>query len=208
METNDGHNNLKASAIFNDIRLGKDTTYLIEKHILHNPPFFFKDQMDVFFDIKKKISQKYNIPVTNIYLVGSGQLGFSLNPANQFSDFRFNDEGDKKASDLDFAIISSKLFNDIWDTLCVFRLSDVPHEDKQWQEFRDFKNYLFKGWIRPDKFPFDFTLRKEWFKFFESLNPLVNRKVTCGLFRNETSFINQYTRSLNELINLVNTGAI
>ena len=208
MTTNDEHSNLKLIPIYSDIRIGKDATYLIEKHILHNPPFYFKEKMDLFFDIKKKISEKYDIPVTNIYLVGSGQLGFSLNPANNFSNFRFNDEQDKKASDLDFAIISSKLFNEIWDSICDFRLSDFPYEDKQGQEFRQFKKYLFRGWIRPDKFPFDFALKKEWFQFFESLNPIAERKVTCGLFRNETSFIKQYTRSLNELINLVNTGVI
>ena len=198
--------NLINSDFYKDILAEKNANYLIEKHILHNVPYYFKDKMDLFFDIKKKISQKYNIPITNIYLVGSGQLGFSLNPKNNYRDFIETENSVfPKASDLDFAIISDKLFGDIWDEICGFRLSDFPYSDKTADDYYTFENYLFKGWIRPDTFPFDFKMKKEWFEFFRSLNSLVTRKVTCGVFRNEISFLKQYTRSINELIKIIQT---
>ena len=158
----------------------------------------------VFFDIKKRISFKFDISITNIYIVGSGQLGFSLNPEKEYHDFRYEETDEcYKASDLDFAIISNKLFDMIWDELCGFRLGECSFNDKERNEFRDFEKYLFKGWIRPDKFPFDFSMKKEWFEFFNTLNALVNRKVNCGVFRNETSFLKQYTRSINDLIKII-----
>lgn len=201
--------NLINSDFYKDILAEKDANYLIEKHILHNVPFYFKDKMDLFFDIKKKISDKFNIPITNIYLVGSGQLGFSLNPKNNYRDFIENESDDfLEASDLDFAIISEKLFGDIWDEICGFRLSDFPHDDKTARDYYSFENYLFKGWIRPDAFPFDFKKKKEWFEFFNTLNVLVNRKVACGIFRNEISFLKQYTRSINELINIIKAEVV
>lgn len=198
--------NLVNSDFYKDILDEKDADYLIEKHILHNIPFYFKNDMNLFYDIKKQISKNYNISITNIYLVGSGQLGFSLNPKNNYRDFIYAEsEMYSKISDLDFAIISEKLFNQIWDEICDFRLGDFPHDDKDKKLYKDFENYLFKGWIRPDMFPFDFPKKKEWFEFFNSLNSLVNRKVTCGVFRNEISFLKQYKRSINELITLIQT---
>ena len=198
--------NLTASDFYHDILLDKDATYLIEKHILHNKPYFFQQNMDLFFEIKQRISNKYEIPITNIYLVGSGQLGFSLNPKNNYRDFLFEeDELGNEPSDLDIAIISEKLFNKVWDEICDFRLSENPYDDKNKKLFFDFETYLFRGWIRPDTFPFDFAMKKDWFEFFKTLNPLVNRKVTCGIFRNETSFLKQYKRSINELIKIIQT---
>lgn len=200
---NDCHN-LFNSGIYQDILLDKDAVYLIEKHILHNTPFYFQHNSDLFFEIKKCISKKYDIPITNIYLTGSGQVGFSLNPKNNYRDFIFEENSlCDKPSDLDFAIISEKLFNKVWDEICDYRLSDFPYDDKNRRSYYDFENYLFKGWIRPDKFPFDFQMKKDWFEFFNSLNPLVNRKVSCGIFRNETSFLKQYKRSINELIRII-----
>lgn len=201
--------NLVSSDIYRDILLGKDATYLIEKHILHNKPFFFKSNLDLYFEIKKCISNKFEIPITNIYLVGSGQLGFSLNPKKNYRDFLSEEDGSgNEPSDLDIAIISEKLFNKVWDEICDFRLSDFPFDDKNKTLYFDFEKYLFKGWIRPDKFPFEFSMKKDWFGFFNSLNPYVGRKVNGGIFRNETSFLKYYKRSINELIHIIQTENI
>ena len=196
--------NLLNSQVYRDILDAKSSDYIIEKHILHNVPFYFKDNMDLYFEIKKCISEKFNIPITNIYLVGSGQFGFSLSPAKEYRNFieEDNDEANIKASDLDFAIISTKLFDEIWDELYDFKLSNISYDKEDEKKFKMFKDYLFKGWIRPDAFPFEYTKKKEWFEFFNSLNPKVNRQVTCGIFRNETSFMKNYKNSIEELIKI------
>lgn len=195
------HSNLIASGLYKEIQDGKTSEYIIEKYILHNIPYFFKDNMDVYFDIKKLIAEHFKIPITNIYLVGSGQFGFSLNPDKNYKNFREldNEEKNIKASDLDFAIISTKLFDDIWSELYDFKIGNVPHNEEDDKNFKMFKNYLFKGWIRPDAWPFEFQKKTEWFEFFNSLNPLVNRQVSCGIFRNEECFIKNYKYSIDEL---------
>lgn len=196
------HSNLLNSDLYNELQQ-RTPDYLIEKYVLHNIPFFFKDKMDLYFEIKKKISQRFKIPISNIYLVGSGQFGFSLNPEKNYSNFRNEDNEDKntKASDLDFAIISPKLFDEYWDEVCEIRLSKTAHSKDDEKLFSKFRNYLFRGWIRPDAFPFDFKGKQEWFEFFNSLNLFVNRQVTCGIFRNELSFIKIYQQSITELSN-------
>ncbi|MDE5562768.1 MAG: hypothetical protein K2J01_04395 [Clostridiales bacterium] len=196
--------NLISSDFYKDILDNKEAEYLIEKHILHNIPFYFKDNMDLLFNIKKQIGEKYNVSITNIYLVGSGQLGFSLAPQKEYRDFvHIESDVYKKRSDLDFAIISERLFGQIWDEICDYRLGELAHNKEEKELFQAFQNYLFKGWIRPDLFPFDFPMKKDWFEFFKQFNPLVNRQVSCGIFRNETSFLKQYRRSIKELIQLI-----
>ena len=98
--------NLIDSEFFKDLKAGKDAGYLIEKHILHNVPFYFKNNMDLFFSIKKQIGEKYNIPITNIFLVGSGQLGFSLNPENKYRNFVFTENEKYKNVQICFGAIA------------------------------------------------------------------------------------------------------
>lgn len=202
MNFTEENSNLLNSAVYKEIQNKKSAEYIIEKYVLHNLPYFFRENMDLYFDIKKKISERFKIPITNIYLVGSGQFGFSLNPEKNYKNFREadNEANNKKASDLDFAIISTRLFDEIWDELYDFRINSVPHDENDEKRFGMFRRYLFRGWIRPDTWPFEFNKKVEWFEFFNTLNPLVNRQVTCGIFRNETCFIKNYKYSIDELI--------
>lgn len=197
--------NLKSSDLVKEIASGKDADYLIEKYVLHNVPYYFKEKMDLYFELKKDISKHFGIPITNIYLVGSGQFGFSLVEGKLFRDFAETEDESQgmEASDLDFAIISTKAFDEIWDELYDFKISNYPRSEEGDKAFKEFKKYLFKGWIRPDKFPKNFKGKSEWFEFFASLNAKVNRQVTCGIFRNETCFIKKYKESLNDLIRFV-----
>ena len=197
--------NLKSSKLIDEIASNKDADFLIEKYVLHNIPYFFKDKMDLYFELKKDISTRFNVPITNIYLVGSGQFGFSLVFSKSFRNFAEldNEELGIDASDLDFAIISTKLFDEIWDELYDFSISNYASTKEEEKAFKEFKKYLFKGWIRPDKFPYAFEGKQKWFEFFNSLNKKVNRQVTCGIFRNESCFIKKYRASLNDLIRIV-----
>ncbi len=191
--------NLITSDVYKDILKGKTSNYIIEKYVLHNVPYFFAKDMDLYFEIKKKISEFYSISITNIYLVGSGQFGFSMSSEKDYRDFVWEESTEELASDLDIAIISNKLFDEYWDGICDYNINKVPHDSKDEKLFNEFKNYLYKGWMRPDKFPFEYEKRKAWFNFFKTLQPLVNRKVAGGIFRNEICFIKKYRADIEEL---------
>ena len=49
----------------------------------------------------------FKMPATAFFICGSSMLGFSLSPHKSFADFN-------EDSDVDIAIISSKLFNEYW----------------------------------------------------------------------------------------------
>ncbi len=57
MNYTEEHSNLLASGLFEEISNGKTSDYLIEKYVLHNIPYFFKDNMDLYFNIKKQVGE-------------------------------------------------------------------------------------------------------------------------------------------------------
>lgn len=65
----------------------------------------FSSDYDVF---KKFISRKLSIPFNNISIVGSAKTRYSFSPSKNLSEFHSN-------SDFDLIIVSSGLFQSIWD---------------------------------------------------------------------------------------------
>ena len=108
------------------------------------------------------VAQKFGLNPQDVIMVGSAKLGFSISPLQRWQPFHGE-------SDIDVAIISPDIFDRFWKELYDFniKLTDrTPKEDKQYYIFLD---YFFKGWLRPDFFPFSYVGRKEWFDFFKSI---------------------------------------
>lgn len=136
---------------------------IVRKRITFGPSFIL--DLDKYFDLKLCIADHFQINPNEVLLVGSGKLGFSIAPKKRYRYF-----GDK--SDVDIAIISSSLFDDIWKQVYEYR-NAVGY----WNEEREFKSYMFRGWIRPDKLPpaYSFNIRGDWWEFFRSIT-------NCGLY--------------------------
>lgn len=66
-------------------------------------------------EFKAIVSKELDISFNNIAIVGSGKIGYSLSPNKDklFKGFRVDDG--ENSSDLDIAIVSSKLFHYYWD---------------------------------------------------------------------------------------------
>lgn len=154
---------------------GKSVSRIVRRHITFGNCYVFNE--DKYFELKLEISDHFNIHPSEVLLVGSGKLGFSIAPQKRYRPF-----GD--SSDIDIAIISPYLFDKVWQD--VFEYNDrniFPPCSK------DFKDYLFKGWIRPDKLPTSnsFSLKKEWFEFFRTLTQTgkySSYKIAAGLYKN------------------------
>ena len=130
---------------------------MVQKYITYGdcyaltPPTYFK--------LKSEISIQFRLHPSEVVVVGSGKLGFSIAEHKRYRHF-----GDD--SDIDIAIVSGVLFDRIW-----IEVFDYSNEGAYWPEERDFKEYLFRGWVRPDKLPpaARFEFRKEWWDFFRGL---------------------------------------
>lgn len=156
---------------------------VLRKHVLFGECYSLEHER--YYELKQEIADNFALYPNEIVMVGSGKLGFGITEKPQKPRFReFGDE-----SDYDMAIISASLFDKIWTEVHEFRKTKPI-----WDTEADFKNYLFNGWIRPDKLPFEFHVRKAWFQFFNGLTK--SRKyggisINAGLYKS-WDFLEKY----------------
>ncbi len=157
----------------------KDLTKLtpiqvVRKHIIFGGCCELSQQK--YFELRSEIADYFGLHSNEVLVVGSAKLGFSVAPTKRFREFC--DE-----SDIDVAIVSSTLFDQIWQDVFNYR-----YEGSFWPEYNQFANYLFRGWIRPDKLPPSpmFSLRETWWNFFQSVTRSErygDYKIRGGLYR-------------------------
>ena len=173
-------------------------TYIIQRYLCHGSSPIIDD--DKLFTIKHEISCMFKIHPNEVILTGSGKLGFSLAPGKTFKEF--ND-----SSDIDIAIISSRLFEQFWKELLEFNvnITSRSRSKKEQEKFYSFINYLFKGWIRPDLFPFNYEKNHKWFEFFNELTSKIyeygEHKITAGIYKDFFTFELYNEKNINRIRN-------
>jgi len=171
------------------------------KHILHGTPHVFGSNDEAFYDFRKRIGLKFNIPFYEIYITGSAKLGFS-----PFKNKEFDYD-----SDIDVALVSPGLFENVMFSIAgyqmQFRKNRAVVREKELKMYHDFLEYVALGWIRPDKLPISFQMKAfkdDWFNFFRSISngksEVGNYQVNAGIFKSY-DHLESYTLSgIKELI--------
>lgn len=129
---------------------------------------------DLYFELKSDISIKFGIHSTQVILVGSAKLGFSIAPKKRYQHF-----GDE--SDLDVAVVSQDLFDRLWSIAF-----DYWKVSGDWYRGTNFRDYLFRGWVRPDFLPPNTQYSKDWFEYFRQLTSSQKFgpfKISAGFYR-------------------------
>ncbi|BAZ33457.1 hypothetical protein NIES4074_59710 (plasmid) [Cylindrospermum sp. NIES-4074] len=100
-------------------------------------------------------------------MVGSGKLGFSISPDKRQNKLwrPFSEE-----SDIDIVVVSEKSFVKFWEELYNFNISLINRTEREERNYRKFLEKFFKGWLRPDLFPFKYSNRDKWLDFFRSIS--------------------------------------
>jgi hypothetical protein len=137
---------------------------------------------DQHFNLIIAVADYFNIHPSEVLIVGSAKLGFSIAQDKRYCPF-----GDQ--SDIDIAIVSTYLFDKIWQQVFNY-WEEYENIDSfvYWSRGNDFKGYLFRGWIRPDKLPPTrvFSLGRDWFEFFRGLTQTGlygPYNITAGLYK-------------------------
>ena len=83
----------------------------VERYIWFGTPAIFADCEQKYYNLKREISTQFQVKSkSNIIVVGSAKLGFSIAPRKRFRDIQDD-------SDIDVAIIDEDLFDSYWDCL-------------------------------------------------------------------------------------------
>lgn len=135
-----------------------DDTQVVNKYYLSGSAFALTD--DGHFKLRQTVATQFQVEYTDVFLVGSAKLGFSIKPSRRFQPF-----ADK--SDIDVVIVSRNLFERVWQEVYAF-----SNSGGYWPKMKTFKDYHFEGWIRPDKLPLEpsFIFTRTWWDFFEHLS--------------------------------------
>lgn len=167
---------------------------IVDKYILFGTPYIFKSDEPKYYSLKKEIADHFNVSQTNVTMVGSAKLGFSIAPHKLYR--KIADE-----SDIDMVIISERLFDLFWKDLFEFNINLTYRSEKEDEIYSQFLEYFFKGWLRPDKFPFNFPYKQEWFDFFKSISykEYDRRKVTGAIYRNEYFFKKYHENNIKNI---------
>ena len=164
------------------------------------------------FDVthmRETIAQEFRVEVNAVKLVGSAKLGFTILDKRRHSVVAGREQQRRLAtdhrpmfsefdvsSDVDVAIVSFELFEDIWKQCFQYWGLTEFNDEPAWPKGREFRDYFFRGWMRPDKLPTGgaFPYSNYWFDYFrqQTSNRLAGDfKITAGLYRDE-DFLRHY----------------
>lgn len=167
-----------------------DASKIFRKHIAFGECYWLDHEL--YYELKQDIATKFSIHPSDVVMVGSGKLGFSISEkvikdkeTNKIIETKPKYRAFGDQSDLDIAILSSNLFDEIW-----YRLYEYKKTKSYWPREKKFIQYLFEGWIRPDKLPPSTTgleIQQDWFEFFSGLTnsgKYGDLSITAGLYKN------------------------
>lgn len=136
---------------------------VVETYIFAGLPYAFRGKEVDYLRLLGHISEGLGVPQENVTLVGSGRIGFSLDPDRYGSPF-------SDASDLDMIIVSAELFDASWFDLLRWRGSYIrlPESVKRWH--REQQQHVYFGRIGPHRLTGILKLAPRWFEVFKSVS--------------------------------------
>lgn len=166
---------------------------IVQKKIIFGNCVILNDEK--YLNLRIEVAREFKIHPNDVLVVGSAKLGFSIAPKKRYNFFH-------NESDIDIAIVSEKLFGKIWLDVLEFKKQKTFWDNKKFEEF---KNFLFHGWIRPDKLPQSnlFELSKKWWDFFlkkTSSNSYGPYKIRGALYKNWEFLENYQISSVQKCI--------
>lgn len=175
---------------------------VVQKHLLEGSSYFFDNDNNVDeFQFKKDIANSLNVHLRDIAIIGSGKLGFSIKPDDDEPGFYpFKKFDDNKVSDLDIAIVSSRLFDN--QLVNLFEHTSQYRNLEIWSEKthrKSLANYILKGWLKPDYIPKDYKISEEINEILSKYKINLGRDVNIGIYKSWYYFENYHINNVRNI---------
>lgn len=135
---------------------------VVDQHLIAGIPFVFQDEPDLFQSFAGYLGAGLRTPPTDITIIGSARIGFSLSPdkfGNPFSS----------ASDIDVVVVDAEKFDIAWVQLGRLGRKYIGLSYKVKLAYETHKtNNVFFGYLEPGRLPGIVTLSNLWFRTFQS----------------------------------------
>lgn len=158
-------------------------TELIKEHVFGGLPFAYHTTPQHYDALVDHLIREIGINATEMTVVGSGKIGFSLNPKKGEFGKPFNDR-----SDIDLLVASATLFDRMWlDMLRISRRDFGKLDQRDRNAIQDLKiNDLYWGRLWPSRLVSVSESAKRWVAGFRSISripQLAAREINGRLYR-------------------------
>ena len=179
---------------FKEDIIASEPRQIVQNYIDFGDAYVFGDDKDKYFQLKKVIADKFEVNPRNVVMIGSAKLGFSIAPNKLWRNIRDD-------SDIDMVIISQRVYDIYWKKILNFFNDYGFYDGRSERRLNSFLKYAFKGWLRPDLFPFGFEGTQAWFDFFQSISykEYDKRKIACALFRDNDFFETYHNKNIKQI---------
>lgn len=193
---------------FKAILLSERLDKIVKTHVFSGVPYVFQEEPHLLDTLRNHLSDSMPIGKTNIAVVGSARIGFSLSPDTFPRAF-------SATSDIDVLVVDAAMFDTMWKTMLAWnyprKRSGLAGADSSWARAR--KKELYWGWFVPNRIQFDglslpATLRPmrdiatNWFNAFRSLSTYLEfsrRNISGRLYRSWEHALLYHTDGLRQI---------
>lgn len=173
------------------------------KYLLKSDNWYFSEYLglDSYMSIKRMeclkeiLNDKLGVAYHNVLMVGSGKIGYSLSPSKKFKAF---DED----SDIDIAIISIKMFNELWAKI---RLASTEEHIS----YKSITSSVFRGFINEKHFSNIAFARQYWNNQILDLNRCIQEdvgirhQINYRIYRSWEDLEDYHINGINTLKNII-----
>lgn len=185
---------------------------LVRHFIVNNKPYAFNEKPMLYEQMTQYVADKLSITATEIKLIGSAKTGFSISPPPNYGK-EFGNH-----SDLDFSIVSSKLFEELeiefTNWVYLYEKGEIepknPTEEYYWKlNVSSGNGQIEKGFIDtkfiPNREPFLLTkkINNSMWHIKNSLevnHKIVFTKATASIYNNWNSFAARLNRNTKHVM--------
>lgn len=162
------------------IRVTSDPALLDPCLLEDSIPYVFDTNPAAWRSFRTEVAAALNVLETDIRVVGSGRLGFSLKPRNNLRAYRDD-------SDIDVLVVNASNFDRLWFGLLKAVYPRPPATTQTGTWLRERQKQVYTGWFSPEELTFDhrffgeeardpLAFRTLWFNTFKKAARLVPRR--------------------------------
>ena len=172
--------------------------WIIDNQLFSGVPFYSSGSPELHRQMTQEIADGLMVQESDICVVGSGRIGFSLSPLKFGRHFSDN-------SDLDIVVVSASIFDPSWvDALTRNRPDGVKMDDRTRRvlgRHRD-HHYIYNGFMYPDSLHRVLRVGTSWLRTFNGLSqiPRLSGRIVKGrLYRTWDHARIYHQRSLDKV---------
>jgi len=137
---------------------------IVDQYLFRGTPFAFRTSHASYDFLVELLANNLGLFADSITMVGSGRIGFTLDPDRFGAPFSVR-------SDLDVVVVSERMFDEAWFDMLRLGRKYLALEERVRRIVKSHReSYIYWGFVIPDRLPGVVRLSTHWFSTFRVLS--------------------------------------